>query len=188
MPKSGNSHPLVLLDGRIDRDSMKIRLAEAADLAAVVTCEYLAFNLDTRVPGADNVSPHGELASQIKKGEIYVIATGSRFLGYISFARKHDHLFVTTIAVLPRYHRTGSGSRLLAHAEKAAVRLGLETVHLFTDGNNAGNLAFYLCHGYTETGRCQEGDFFRVYLSKSVARPDVRAMPGPTAGTNLTAA
>jgi ribosomal protein S18 acetylase RimI-like enzyme len=145
-----------------------IRMAEASDLAAVVACEDLAFNLRPRTTPDKNVSPHGELAAQIGRGDIHVIGAKSQFLGYISFSRKHDHLFVAAIAVLPKYHRAGVGSRLLLYAGATACRLGLGTVHLFTDGRNAGNVKFYKQRGYVETGRCEEGEFLRVYLSKVI--------------------
>ena len=162
-----------LLDCHLALDSMKTRLAVAADLADVMACEDLAFNSTPSTPLGNstlgnNVSPRAELALQIDRGEIHVITAGSLFLGYISFSQKHDHLFVAAIAVLPKYHRTGSGSRLLSLAESTASRLGLGKVHLFTDGHSAGNLKFYRRLGYHETGRCQEGEFFRVYLCKAV--------------------
>lgn len=157
-----------MLDSYPVFDGKKIRLAEAMDLADVIDCEDLAFNLGSRTLLPKNVSPHGELALQIKRGEIHMIAFRARFLGYISFARKYDHLFIAALAVLPNSHRTGVGSRLLAHAEQAASRLGLGTVHLFTDGKNTGNLKFYKRRGYSETGRCKEGEFSRVYFSKTI--------------------
>jgi ribosomal protein S18 acetylase RimI-like enzyme len=164
----GSNSSLATFECRVDFGNMKIRLAEASDLVNVVECEDLAFNLSPRTTPGKNVSPHGELALQIGRGEIHVVTARSRFLGYISFSLKHDHLFVAAIAVLPKYHRAGVGSRLLSFAGSSAHRLGLSKVHLFTDGKNAGNLNFYQQRGYIETGRCEEGEFFRVYLSKAV--------------------
>jgi ribosomal protein S18 acetylase RimI-like enzyme len=186
--KMDNVRPITMFECRAGRGNMKIRSAEASDLATVVACEDLAFNSSARTTRNANVSPQGELALQICQGEIHVIAAASRFLGYISFSLKHDHLFVAAIAVLPKYHRAGAGSRLLSHAESTAARLGLSKVHLFTDGKNSGNLNFYERHGYNETGRCEEGEFFRVYLSKVVGAASNGIALSSRNRTNLSAA
>ena len=143
----------------------EIRAATPWDLAAVASCADLAFGFprspDNRV----------ELALQIQEGSVHVICDAARVLGYISFSPNRDHLYVDAIAVLPRLHRQGLGSRLLAFAEQEALRLGLRSVRLFTNGEIAGNLIFYRQRGYHETGRCVKP----ASLACSTAR---RSRPG----------
>ena len=141
---------------------MRIRVATPFDLVAVASCADLSFG-----------SPHSpsnrtELASQIQEGSIHVISDAKQILGYISLSPNRDHLFVDAVAVLPRFHRQSLGTQLLAFAEKEALRLGLRSVRLFTNGNISGNLKFYRRRGYRETGRCDEGTFSRIFLRKDV--------------------
>ena len=147
---------------------MRIRLAKVSDFAAIAACEALAF--DVRAPGAakSDSDSHGVLASQIRAGAIHLIADAARVLGYISCTLNSDHLFINTVAVFPRYHRKGLGSRLLNFAENKASQLGLQHVSLFTDGKINGNLLFYRHRGYSETDRCEERNFCRVYFSKPI--------------------
>ena len=155
---------------------MRIRLAKASDLAAIVACEDLAFNPFASGANGRNVSPDGDLSCQIRDGAIYVISDSARVMGYISVSGNFDHLFVGAIAVLPGHHRKGLGSQLLAFAEHEALRLGLQSVTLFTDGNITGNLVFYRRNGYQETDRCDGNGFSRVFFKKAVvprlSRPD----------------
>jgi GNAT superfamily N-acetyltransferase len=143
---------------------MQIRTATISDLAVVTRCADRAFGVYPRRPGN-----WVELALQIRARSVHVICDAARVLGYISFSANRDHLFVETIAVLPRRHGQGLGSRLLAFAEKEALRLGLRSVRLFTDGKIADNLTFYRHRGYHETDRCDEGRFSRVFYSKDIA-------------------
>ncbi len=183
-----NNYPSAMFGGGVDFGTMQIRSAIASDLADIVECEDLAFNLRARTTLAKEVSAHGQLASQIDRGDIHVIAAGPAFLGYISFSLRHDHLFVAAVAVHPKYHRTGVGSRLLSFAGATAFRHGLGKVHLFTDGHNAGNLDFYRQRGYVETGRCEEGDFFRVYLSKAIIGHPGKSLASISSKSKLSAA
>lgn len=142
---------------------MQIRVAITSDLAAVTSCADRAFGFYPRGPGN-----WVELALQIRAGSVHVICDAAWVLGYISFSPSRDHLFVETIAVLPNHHGQGLGSRLLAFAEKEALRLGLHSVRLFTDGKIADNLIFYRRRGYHETDRCDESGFSRVFYSKDI--------------------
>jgi predicted N-acetyltransferase YhbS len=142
---------------------MQIRAATPSDLAAVASCADLSFG-SPRSP--DN---RVELALQIQEGSVHVICDDVQVLGYISFSPNRDYLFVDAVAVLPRLHRQGLGTQLLAFAEKETLRLDLRSVRLFTNGRIAGNLIFYRQRGYRETGRCDEDSFSRVFYSKETA-------------------
>ena len=163
---------------------MHIRAATVSDHDAIIACADLAFN----VRACRGVVPDGERMQQIRAGSIHMICeagireagireAGIReagiceagaALGFISFWRNSGHVYVDTVAVRPRLHRRGLGSRLLAFAEREAARLGLRSVRLFTDGNVAKNLAFYRQRGYRETDRCEDAGFSRVFYRKDV--------------------
>ena len=143
-----------------------MRKAVGRDLEAITACADLAFASIFRTVGKTIAEPNGELAKQIRQGSIHLIYGGAKMLGYISFSSIADHVFVSAVAVLPKYRGLGLGSRLLDAAENEALRLGLSSVKLFTD--MSANIAFYRRRGYRETGRCEENDFARVYYSKDI--------------------
>ena len=145
---------------------MRIRAATIADLAQVVACEELAF--PRFIPHSrGRLRPSSNLEPQIREGAVHVISTSARILAYISFSANTDHLFVHVIGVLPDLQGQGLGSQLLAFAERAALRLQLHSLKLFTDGSIANN-QFYRCRGYRETDRCDDGSFSRVFYVKDV--------------------
>ena len=53
------------------------------------------------------------------------------------------------INVLPEYHRTDLGTRLLEHFENHLIGLGVKGVHLETSSRNHKAVPFYHKHGYT---------------------------------------
>lgn len=152
-----------------DGSDMRIRLAEASDLADIVRCEERAFGMTARRGNIRDIEQRGVLAAQISDGHVHVMEIDTKIVGYISFSPIYDHIFVDTIAVLPTWHRNGLGSQLLDHAEQAASQLGFDSVKLFTDGNVVGNVRFYRRRGYHETDRCIDGSFSRIFYSKAMA-------------------
>lgn len=148
---------------------MRIRPAVASDMTAIVTCEELAFSMSHKRGNIRDISQRTVLAAQIDEGQIHVLIEDDRILGYITYSPGSDYMFVDTLAVLPKQHRKGLGTRLLSHAERAASRLGLGSVKLFTDGNISGNVLFYQRRGYLETDRCVDEAFSRIFYSKAIA-------------------
>jgi ribosomal protein S18 acetylase RimI-like enzyme len=149
---------------------MEIRTAVRPDLTAIAACEASAFGSPPPSVAGDTTKSHARLLAQILQGEIRVVEDEIGVLGFISFSTNYEHLFVSTIAVLPQHQRQGLGTRLLATAELEAAQRGLAHVSLFTDGPASHNLAFYRSRGFRETGRCEGPDFARIYLSKPIAR------------------
>jgi GNAT superfamily N-acetyltransferase len=153
----------------MESDGKQVRAATMSDLVEVGACADLAIPSNHGSRKSRGVNPDGELALQIRRGSIHVIGGQVWILGFISFLPNADHLFVDAIAVRPSHQRQGLGSRLLAFAEGEALRQGLRSVRLFTDGTAVDNLSFFQRRGYRETGRCDEGDFSRVFYSKEIA-------------------
>lgn len=154
----------------MESDGKQVRAATMSDLVEVGACADLAIASNHGSRKSRGVSPDGELALQIRRGSVHVIGGQAWILGFISFSPNADHLFVDAIAVRPSHQCRGLGSRLLAFAEGEASRQGLRSVRLFTDGKAVDNLNFFHRRGYHETGRCDEGDFSRVYFSKRIGR------------------
>jgi GNAT superfamily N-acetyltransferase len=75
--------------------------------------------------------------------------------------------------VLPKYQGQGLGTQLLAFAEQEALRLGLDSIKLFTSQRFADHFEFYRRHGYCEIDRCDDDGFPRVFYSKDASRRTV---------------
>ncbi len=67
-----------------------------------------------------------------------------------------------------RLHRTGIGSRLLAHTELQLFGLGHKTIRLETFEGNRQAIEFYLENGWSVTTKSkdQEHGFIRVFFEK----------------------
>ncbi len=154
---------------------MHVRRAEPPDLACVIGCAEQAFAAFASVSDQDD-TPHGDLApktdreltSQILEGAVSLICDERKVLGYISLQPTTDHLFIDSVAVLPKHHGKGLGSQLMAFAEMEALRLKLSSVRLFTNAKMVANHRFYLRRGYLETDRCDHDGYARVFYSKAI--------------------
>jgi ribosomal protein S18 acetylase RimI-like enzyme len=149
---------------------MRIRAATVADLASIVRCANLAFASFAGLSDKQDVKLEESLRSQILEGSIQLMCDGAGVVGYISLWPTADQMFVDTLAVLPKHHRQGLGTQLLAFADNETLRLGRSSVNLFTKATMADNLVFYKRRGYRETGRCDDDGFCRVFFSKSIRR------------------
>ena len=149
---------------------MHIRAATVADLASIVRCADLAFAPFAGHSDKRDVKLEDRLELQILEGSIRLICDEEKILGYISLWPTANQMFIDTLAVLPKHHRRGLGSQLLAFADRETSRLGLDTINLFTKETMADNLVFYQRRGYGETGRCDDDGFCRVFFSKSIRR------------------
>jgi ribosomal protein S18 acetylase RimI-like enzyme len=149
---------------------MHIRAATVTDLASIVRCADLAFATFAGLSDKRDVKLEDSLRSRILERSIHLICDEAQVLGYISLWPAADQMFIDTLAVLPKHHCRGLGSQLLAFADRETLRLGLDSINLFTKATIAENLAFYRHRGYRETSRCDDDGFCRVFYSKSIAR------------------
>jgi ribosomal protein S18 acetylase RimI-like enzyme len=153
---------------------MQIRAATVADLASIASCADLAFaSVIGHSDKRDAKLGEESLRSQILEGSIRLICDEAHVLGYISLWPSADQMFIDTLAVLPKHHRRGLGSRLLAFADSETSRLGLSSVNLFTKAMMVDNLEFYRRRGFRETGRCDDDGFCRVFYTKEISPKSV---------------
>lgn len=156
---------------------MQIRVATPADLDAVIACAEQAFADTIQIESVGGACANDDLLEQIHGRYLHVIFSkaGGQIVGYIVLLPIADYLFVDSIAVLPEFQGDGLGTRMLVFAEQEAFRLGLQSVRLFTKLKAADSFAFYQYRGYTETGRCDNDGYPRVFFSKEVAQNTVAA-------------
>jgi GNAT superfamily N-acetyltransferase len=90
-------------------------------------------------------------------------------VGFVILITEPGCLLLENVAVLPAAQGRGVGARLLALADQHARDLGLGEVRLYTNEAMTENVAYYIRHGYTETGRKEQDGFRRVFFRKPIA-------------------
>ncbi|WP_328803778.1 GNAT family N-acetyltransferase [Pseudomonas sp. p50(2008)] len=110
-----------------------------------------------------------DYGSHIAAGHVYVLTTENDELqGFIVFFAVHQQMFLENVAVSDSGRGQGIGKSLIQFCETQAVRLGLISVHLYTNAKMTENLSIYPRLGYIEVSRHSEDGFDRVYFEKSL--------------------
>ncbi|WP_166360665.1 GNAT family N-acetyltransferase [Pseudomonas akapageensis] len=144
-----------------------IRPAVADDEVAVRACAEQAYDQYVAVIGRKPAPMLADYRAQIAAGHVY-LCTGEQdgLLGFIVFFPVDQHLFLENVAVTEVARGKGVGKALIQFCETEAVRLGLGSVHLYTNEKMTENLSIYPRLGYVEVQRRSEDGFNRVYFEK----------------------
>lgn len=146
-----------------------IRSARVEDEAAVRACAEQAYSRYIEVIGRKPAPMLADFAAQISAGHVYVATREQETLqGFIVFYPMAQHLFLENVAVTNAGRGKGIGKSLINFCEAQAIRLGLNSVHLYTNARMTDNLSIYPRLGYTEVDRRTEDGFDRVYFEKRV--------------------
>lgn len=130
-----------------------LRLAEAADLGAVVAITGAAYAHYTDALGAPPVPITEDYRPRVAAGQVWLLDVDGGPAGLIVLERHADHLVIFSVAVAPKYQGKKLGSRLLRFAEDQAREAGLGRVTLYTNARMEKNIALYTASGYRETSR-----------------------------------
>ncbi len=151
-------------------DTIKIRPATLADLDSIRDCAAQAYAPYVARIGKKPAPMVADFQTSIEHGQLDVLETEGSVAGFIVHYPQPaaGHLHIENVAVLPRYHGKGFGSRLLAHGENAAKTLGFSTVELYTNEKMTENLTYYPAKGYREIDRRSEAGFNRVFFRKEL--------------------
>ncbi|KEJ90259.1 GNAT family N-acetyltransferase [Sulfitobacter donghicola] len=79
-------------------------------------------------------------------------------------------LEISTFYIQPRHHGKGIGTRLLEAAFEYAAQLGVSSVWLATNAENAPAIAFYLSKGFEQLGETQFTIDGNSYLNNVYSR------------------
>jgi len=144
-----------------------IRPAIASDEDAIRACAEHAYSRYIGVIGRKPAPMLADFAAQIAAGQVYV-ATGEQaeLQGFIVFFAVDRHMFLENVAVSEAGRGRGIGKSLVQFCEAQARRLGLGSVHLYTNAKMTANLSIYPRLGYVEVERRSEDGFDRVYFEK----------------------
>ena len=150
-------------------DAFCIRPAEERDRAAIENIAQSAYavyleRMDIKpFPMIDDYGVH------IRNGNILVLEAAGRVEGYVVLLpRDKDTLLLDNIAVRPGSRGTGYGRALAGCAEEKARSLGCRRIQLYTNEVMTENLAWDPRLGYTESHRCVEKGYRRVYFVKTL--------------------
>jgi GNAT superfamily N-acetyltransferase len=142
-----------------------IRQAVADDEVAVRACAEQAYAQYVCVIGQKPAPMLADFRAQIAAGYVY-LSTGEQeeLRGFIVFFPVDQHMFLESVAVSEAGRGKGIGKSLVQFCEAQALRLGLGSVHLYTNVKMTDNLSICPRLGYVEVERRSEDGFDRVYL------------------------
>ena len=151
------------------RESVSIRPATPADLAAVRACVEAAYARYVPRIGRPPGPMLADYARLIADGRVHVAEAdgrGARQLGLIVLVDGPDHLHVENVAVAPVAQGRGLGRALMAFAEAEARRRGHGEIRLYTHRRMVETPPFYAALGYEETGRGVQDGYDRIFFRK----------------------
>lgn len=143
-----------------------MRLAEPADVPAIVACVRAAYALYVPRIGREPAPMNADYLELVRRGSVWVLPDVAGVL--VAFP-VDGALFVENVAVEPARQGQGLGRELLSFAEQLCREHGLPELRLYTNARMTENLALYAHLGYVEYERRTENGFERVYLRKRLA-------------------
>lgn len=111
-----------------------------------------------------------DYVAELRDGLVDVVEHDGEILGLVVLVDEGDALLVQNVAVRPASQGRGVGRALLTHADRTAVRRGLDELRLYTHSGMTENIELYQRLGWRETHRRTEHGFQRVFFSKPADR------------------
>ena len=147
-----------------------IRKALETDIEAVKRCARAAYAIYVERIGREPAPMVADFETLQRSGDLYVDDRGNREIGgFVVFYPRDDHLHLENVAVHPDFQGRGIGRSLIEFAERAALKLGLDRIVLYTNAKMSENLELYPRLGYRRFDRRVEDGFDRVYFDKRPA-------------------
>jgi GNAT superfamily N-acetyltransferase len=150
------------------RSSVRIRLAEPADVDAVRACVRAAYSVYVERIGRPPAPIDADYEALVAAEEAWVATEEEAVVGVLVIRPRSDSLFLENVAVTPARQGHGIGRALIAFAERRAAELALPAVELYTNERMTENLQLYPALGYVETERRREEGFARVLFRKEL--------------------
>ena len=109
-----------------------------------------------------------DYAEVISTDDTWVAEDNGSLVGVLVLKPHSDHLLIWSVAVAPELQRSGIGRRLLALAEREALRSGVPEMRLYTNEKMTENIALYERHGYAVARREVREDRVIIHMSKKL--------------------
>jgi N-acetylglutamate synthase-like GNAT family acetyltransferase len=134
-------------------EHLSLRRAVATDATAVRALTRSAYSKWVPLIGREPKPMGADYERAVAEHIVDVWEENGELLGLIEMIPEVDCLLVENIAIRPDQQGKGVGEKLLHHAERLALSLGLDSVRLYTNAAFESNLQFYACRGYQEFQR-----------------------------------
>lgn len=143
-----------------------MRAAEPRDLPAIEAVVRAAYTVYlprmTQPPGP----MRADYAALVREGTVTVVEREGAVVGLVVLIEGEDHLLLDNVAVAPEWQGRGLGRRLIAYAEREALRRGFRELRLYTHVSMTENVVLYTRLGFEETHRGKQAGFQRVFMRK----------------------
>ena len=137
----------------------------ASDIYGVVEAAFRIYAERMDGPPAPLLADYHRLC---ERGEVTVLRSGRRVVGALVSSVTGRTLEIETLAVHPAFAGRGHGAMMLEWAIDRAMTEGVNAVTLYTNVVMEEAQAFWLRHGFVETGRRREDGYDRVYYRRSL--------------------
>ncbi len=144
------SEPRMKLGSELD--AVAVRLASAADSAAIADVLFAAFSQFEREYTTEAFAvvtpPADEIATRFVEGPIWVAERDGVIVGTVSVTTEPEGLYIRSMAVHPDVQGLGVGHRLLDTVDKYFQASKLGRIYLYTTYFVPGAKELYEKHGF----------------------------------------
>jgi GNAT superfamily N-acetyltransferase len=120
-----------------------IRRAGIEDVPAITLITNAAYTKWIPSIGRKPLPMTVDYGIAVQSHMIDLCVVDQKIVALIEMIEEDDHLMIENLALLPQFQGQGLGSKLLHHAEKIALSLGLSMLRLLTNAKFDSNLMFY---------------------------------------------
>lgn len=131
----------------------ELRQAGLEDAEAALALSRAAYAHWAEAIGREPLPMKADYRQAVVDHRIDFLEEAGALIALIETVAEDDSLLIINIAVQPNRQGEGVGDRLLRHADRLAVDLGLVELRLYTNAKFASNLAFYGKRGFVEFKR-----------------------------------
>ncbi len=154
------------------RLSPSIVAARLDDAPALLAMQKLAFEPEARACQEWEIPPLRETVEDVREhirtATVLKAVDGDSLLGAIRGIVTGDSCLIRVLVVAPEAQGRGLGTRLLRAIEDAHPQVGC--FDLTTNMIMAGNVRFYLRHGYELVEQVQHSEKIRLAFMRKIAR------------------
>jgi ribosomal protein S18 acetylase RimI-like enzyme len=157
--------------GAIASDDLNLRRAASADVSAIRALVRESYEKYVARIGREPAPMTADYDMAVREHQVWLMDGGEGLRAVLELMPAADgSLLIENIAVAPQAQGRGIGRRLMAFAEREALRQGFPCVTLYTNEKMVENIALYRRLGYVETERRAADGYTRVFMRKQLTR------------------